>query len=127
MTAKHTPIEYRKVNRDSREFYVSRHNLIGTGIQVYTAWEVANGRTMEFTTVTYVEEQPVQAWLGRVGTQIDHEISAMPIGFDRTQLAGKSNDRAYTLAYHLIEEAFPEVHMLDTTAHMGTLVYTPEV
>lgn len=118
---KHTPIEYRKVQipqpeqpggYDVTEYIVSRSQVIGTTFVTYEAWHIANGRTFDFSTICYVDNTTVQAWLGRVGTEIDREILAMPVGDERSAQVAYKREAAEVLARDLILTAFPEVQAL---------------
>lgn len=110
-TSRYSPTEFRRVvqpvpesdNPYERDTYVvSRTQIIGTQFFVYEAWEIANGRTMEFSTTRYEESAEVGgSWLGRIGT---HNYVANP----------EPRQAQYELAYLIIREAYPEIVSWET-------------
>lgn len=109
----HTPMEIRRYAMldeaaeagrfETTEYFVTRTHVIGTAFYVYEAWEIADGRTLEFASSRWEDTPTVGGhWLGRIGSH--HGAPYRETEPYQAQ---------YELAYIVIRAAYPEIAALE--------------
>ena len=100
---------------------VARHNILGTNVVVYTAYEIdipVTGEYHNHTTLQHIDSRHV--WYGTITSRmLPRELAEMPIGPEKFALVDAFRYRNEQEAYTLIMEAFP--HTLVGDARDGLI------